>query len=71
MICPICGNEADTEMCKCSDEEIIERLILNYKKRVYEIGVEIERKRRKERIDKIKRFFGIKTSGSDETDAKK
>lgn len=71
MICPICGNDMDGELCTCTDEEINARLILNYKKRIYEIYMEREKKRRKEKIDKIKRFFGIKTSGSNETDAKK
>ncbi len=69
MECPICGFDTESEQCTCTDEEINERLILDFKKKVYEMGMERERRKRKEFFDKIKRFFGIKTSDSNETDA--
>lgn len=65
MNCPVCGKDLDMGECKCSNEE----LIREFQRRVYEQGMERERRKRKEFFDKIKRFFGIKTSAPDETDA--
>lgn len=70
MNCPICGKDFASGECKCSDEAVKEAAIREFQRVVYEQAMERERRKRKEFFDKIKRFFGIKTSVPEETDAK-
>jgi len=70
MNCPICGNDLDSEQCTCDREAVNEMLIYQFRKMLCDRAREREKRKRKEFFDKIKRFFGIKTSASNETDAK-
>lgn len=71
MVCPICGYDTESEECTCSDEAIKKKLIYDYQMELCRRSRERDRKKRKEFFDKIKRFFGIKTSDSKEADAGK
>lgn len=71
MICPVCGNEIDSELCTCSEDDINQALYLRLKEKLVKMDEEMKRNKKKKRSERLRKFFRIKTSDSNEADAKK